>query len=50
MYDEKNVKYLDCINNVAHGKWFIITTIILIGFCKQTALISSWPLSSACRQ
>ncbi len=33
MYDENGVRYLDCINNVCHGKRFMyccITTIIFI--------------------
>lgn len=55
MFDEKGGRYLDCINNVAHGKYidkYIFTCFKMIRsftwYPLQSVLNYSWTLSSGC--
>lgn len=40
MYDEEGTRYLDCINNVAHGEFFSFS---LINFKFHTFLFFKFP-------
>ena len=44
MYDEQGNRYLDCINNVSHGR------IRWIDMPFLSSINSSWPLPSVCQQ
>jgi len=39
MFDEENNRYLDCINNVAHGNIFLIVCNVYFFSCSQNILV-----------